>query len=605
MATLGVTNVRFDGQRILADVAESRKYTFSFGSNLDEPIHELGAKPISVAPAIYDKDGENVIIDSYALGDEGTVSFLSDDGVVLITALVRRGEGVVAARPKSQESELIEKLNNTELGDIEIDDGEIDVETEQPTLTEEAGDENCAQKDVRVLVPEIRSVPDRVTGETVGFTESLTEVPTIDEGVETIIDPEGAPMWTKLTDVYFPLEWRGEDYTDVFRGLQDNSGAASAYVQFRAPPNSETNREWQTVHYGYVKQVGSGGSTRKARAVLGDWSDFLSKIEPTKLDGSGGISFDKSTTVKDVLRYVADRYSESVEIVDNVDVTVVDDADVFQETTLAASAPDITNVGRLFNRALSGPKSFKTNRHTLLDVLKFLHDTVGIEWALTGTNDPRTTSLQLVAASQPPRLFRPEDSVSIRRNNALFEIQPINEVKVVGDTPQSIGANISDGGGVNLDFLDITFDAASRIPISVEVESDIASDEYPVAVARYDPLHDRSNGNTLRPPRKELKVSSIDGAKKAAQAALLDELDNAEGGKMILDGIPTLLPYDGIEARPACNNILDTNVQPLTYGAKRIKHVCPATERYATEVDVGLYVDPNEVSFPVAKTEVA
>lgn len=447
------------------------------------------------------------------------------------------------------------------------------------------------------------------------------EIPTIDEGVTTHIRQQGSADFTYLSDVYFPAGWDGTDYSQYVAPLNDIHTSQVCRVKYRQPHDDT----FQTVHWGYARQVGSADGGQKMRLQIGDFANFLGKI-PASNQFSGDID--------EVLNYVAEQLESEITFVDSV------------ETSDFTIDRPVTYLGN----------TFTANEHTLLDVMNWLTEEMGGIWWVTPSDadsgfkvtfalepywadeiqdlsdtfdveddDTEGSTLENIVEGVfenamtragfglepneelPGELSLQErlaqnivtrnsyteidiyteenggsivtnselaETVTVVENQALFQLQPINQVTVYGDSPTSINTPVGD---------------------MVLESSSVPSRSFPIATATYDPLN--SDGESaLSPPIIEASTSTLESTRRKAKRELTSRLSEATGGQMTLLGHPFIRPLDIVETRMACDGRIQFDTPQLDYEIEAVKHVCPASERYTTEVDVQLYAREDDIS---------
>lgn len=257
-----------------------------------------------------------------------------------------------------------------------------------------------------------------------------------------------------------------------------------------------------------------------------------------------------------------------------------------------------------------GAKKFQPNRDSLTDVMEWLSVKTGGKWHVEPTPNGGTILLDSAMIRRP---FVQEsvademiddaigndidlkniafkinnlpiyDRVRVIKNNALYEISPINTVEVKGEMSRRIlGQDVSD------------------IPIAKSIAQ--PSKEFPYVKARASSLYGRAIASSSA-ENAEMAINVVESddttlseAENTARSVLLEELQNSAQGEILIYGNPNIMPYDSITAYPMCagKSVL-SNIRPLKYEVQSVKHHQSNGGVYITTLYVSLYVDENDI----------
>lgn len=401
------------------------------------------------------------------------------------------------------------------------------------------GTENCESKSVRVIVD----------GTEIPVVES-SEMRDDEVAVEVQVRTDGPAAITRLSDVHFPAYWRGEDVFDELNLSESTERSVPVTIQARPPINSNVDREWRTVHHGWLHKIGSGGNGRLLRMRVSDYANIASNTSVTAQY--------RNTEVKTVLSDMVERLYEKSQM-PAVRLNDLPSTDVASYTPYEPVGS--VYVSNLIRDALLGKKpTSKTfqavNGDTVADVLNWIADITDTVWFFSPTD--RGLSLNFIPDSELVTEYESRQTggdVYIHRNQALYNIDPINRVTTIGE--------------------------------EVDISKETSGNVYYTAKATHWPLYesaDRSANEKL----ERGKFSSIDEAKRVATRKLKEQYTHNNEGTIVADGRPELLPYNRISAVPICNDLVDTSINPLTYQIKEVTHKFATRGRYKTELNVGI-----------------
>lgn len=418
-----------------------------------------------------------------------------------------------------------------------------------------------------------------------------TEIPVINDGVRTELRKDGPMGITRFSEVYFPREWNNSNYAEAVQALDPEK--TNVYdpvdIQFR----DYTNGEYHTVHRGFVMGVGGGArGDIERRMTVGDPGQLLSGMPINT-------HYDADTTFEDIFSDIKDRMKSG-----GVIPTVFDDVHIKQSTE---SAPDSDSLGlqSLFQTSeealpdglaiyslgitalsvlgdflTSDTKEFTENKHTAADVLSWLDERLDGKFYFRPTEGTQT-EIDLVYDPDPGLSFSARHldqsagtDVTVYKNNALYEIQPVNQFTVIGST-------------------DVTYDYGTGSTAAS------TTSDYPVARAVHKRLFEASQA-TLEPPREHAdSVTELAEAEQKARKGLRNELDTSSLGTIEMAPAPIVTPFSRVTSRPACGANRSESVPPLEYEVESVVHQAQATddnnERYhATTVQCSIPTDPEE-----------
>lgn len=398
---------------------------------------------------------------------------------------------------------------------------------------------NCERKSVRVIV-------------------DGTEIPTIESSemrddevaVEVQVRTDGPAAITRLSDVYFPAYWRGEDVFDELNLSESTERSVPVTIQARPPINSNVDREWRTVHHGWLHKIGSGGDGRLLRMRVSDYANIASNTTVTKQY--------HNTDVQTVISDMVERLYERAQM-PAVRLNDLPSTDVASYTPYEPVGS--VYVSNLIRDALLGKKpTSKTfqavNGDTVADVLNWIKDITDTVWFFSPTDSG--LSLNVIPQSELVAEYDSRQTggdVYIHNNQALYNIDPINRVTTIGE--------------------------------EVGIAKETSGKVYYTAKATHWPLYEGAN-RTANEKLVRGSYSSIDEAKRVARTQLKEQYTHNNEGTIVADGRPELLPYNRISAVPICNDLVDTSISPITYQIKEVTHNISTRGRYKTELNVGI-----------------
>jgi len=220
-------------------------------------------------------------------------------------------------------------------------------------------------------------------------------------------------------------------------------------------------------------------------------------------------------------------------------------------------------------------KSFARNRNNMVDVLNYIATLIDGIWyiaprpdgiALQIRADWSTNNYGREFTDQTQDSSDTQFNVTVLENTALSDIKPINTIQVNGKSKSRLGKFIED-------------------PSRTALEVDSIGERYPYAKLRYDPLYEAAGQQELGPTNKKSDATDLNGAERDAYKEFIEHVEESTEGSITLVGDPMPLPYDYIDAAPAClGNIVQQ--QPIEYSINDVHHKKYAGEQFITELGV-------------------
>lgn len=483
----------------------------------------------------------------------------------------------------------------------------------------DAWDNDCRNKEVRV---EVTVTPSTLQGNPDPETDDgqvWVEIPTTSVELWENKDKTDADI-TRTAKIEFPSEWAGESVSEklrVFNPRDEGSNTMRCKIYFR----KHATEGWTLKHHGFVGGIGGGNPYGTGKFWVYDFAELLDQVpysaefsNPTAqnvlkdvtevLDEQTIATIDRQIVINDpnnnfrfdaeVAEYEgADQLVEAGIGLNNLlaDVVNIGGQEInFLELTTPDGETVIDQIARKY-----GKKFFYRNRDSVGDAVKWVTDIMNAIWYF----EPTETGVQLVvdAAGEQGSLSRRsfiQDRVSLSevpdrvrnigyseitvlRNTALYEINPINTVIVRGEGDKSS----------TLDFLPFT-------------DSETQSGEYPVATVRalslYESAWINQNGDITAELSYEEKIDSNElGETIRAAEKTMRELLNEEGEGLIrIYGEPHIDPFDVVYANYVCGDEF-VDAQPIEYEVEEIKHYAKGGESYKCECYCSLYVPEEEI----------
>lgn len=253
---------------------------------------------------------------------------------------------------------------------------------------------------------------------------------------------------------------------------------------------------------------------------------------------------------------------------------------------------------------LTGQKRFMRNRDNLADLMEWFASEVGGKWHFEPTPSgpllfidnqggftefDREGSLsrrffvddELAGASQSWDISEFEDrtefdSVDVINNNALYDIKPINTLRLFGEGMPRV--------------------MRERDASDIAPSTGIFTNEFPAVKVTYPPLVRRAGGHEYAPPIVESDKVEIRQAEKEAVKQFREHLSESTEGSIEIRGEPHILPFDYIRTIPTCNDTYqNANATPITLEVNSVHHVRAAGKPYTTELGVSLVFDETKL----------
>jgi len=422
-------------------------------------------------------------------------------------------------------------------------------------------------------------------------------------------------------------------------------------------------------HFGYVGGIGASTGSLEGKFWVYDPSDIMA-----------GIPVDKpwtEPTYQEVLGYAKTKIEES-SVFSNISLVDVTGNDVpsvkLGETAETPSegstgpfqlATDV--IGFLSDlvakELLKGQKTFKPNRHNLVDVMNWFADLTDARWWF----EPRLEGTSLVVDSgayksnaengaYERRYFvdskalkkwegiqqqRALDSITkTAEENGVQLYKQTSDIDVTNALERDELVNVSDNSvsindAIPEDYLpphnyetftDIdvlhndalsdmkplntleVFGETRRVglkdnnPYNNAASTGTLAEEYPYVKVQYTPLLDRGNGYELSVNRIESDKTTISATEQEAKKQLRKHLEETTEGSLQLRGEPHIEPHDYIVTLPVCEDTY-TNVDasPIEFEVNAVKHKRSATEQYTTTLGVSIQVVDSNVEVVKSK----
>jgi len=403
--------------------------------------------------------------------------------------------------------------------------------------------------------------------------DSYVRIPILNEGIETHVRKGGPADVTRLTEVQVAREWQGVDFSEYIDAFDPS--ARDVYDEAHVQYYDETLEEYVTAHQGFVQATGGVGTedpnnseprTNALRIRVRDPAMFFDVIDASE-------TF-RDASVIDVIEYVRDEFVASQPLWDEVNILTRGlDSEEGVGGTYVPPIPYALDVRSLLEpfTDIRSPKTFTRNRDTLRDVITWIVSRTEAR-LFFGTQDDG--GLALVYDERPTtasfEATNLDGNVRVRENNALYEIHPRNALRYEGRSKSSL-ASLGD------------------------FELTLPSEKYPAVEVVHEPTERRA-GERFYGRTVEGEATTLDEAIRAARSTLKEELDTSSGGKIACDVTPTVRPFTTIEATPACNGDVETDVPSYTYEVEEVTHVATATEGARTDLRVSPHVAMDDIT---------
>lgn len=429
--------------------------------------------------------------------------------------------------------------------------------------------------------------------------DSGVTLPIVNKGCETRISASGIGKQTKITECHFPYEWKGVDYASKVSSFQPNQQTDYdlANVWFQ----DVRSGRWLLVHRGFVRGVGPS-SDGIGRMMVDAPENMTSSIPVSQ-------RYVKPNSV-DVLQDCVEYFNEHTPFdatlgsVDSIDFggqevreryLGEDTANVGQGDTIGEQVGDAaTDIGRVLGRfirpdtyidAVSGDtiqttKSFKSNEHTLRDILDWVCETAGGNWWF----EPRESELKLIYDNDDSEVteftsttITGKDKVAnqnlakggsyqasgtpaidVITNDALSETFPQNSLTIFGKSSWSIH-------GIDVNPLD--------------------DNKFPAVTVCHSVLKRRAGGRTLSGQIVETDDKTLHSAEKTAKKRLRKKITSSGEGSIECYLKPGVRVGDVIKATPECSDWSpNVEFEPLEYEVVEVRHEKQAIDEGRTYI---------------------
>jgi hypothetical protein len=284
----------------------------------------------------------------------------------------------------------------------------------------------------------------------------------------------------------------------------------------------------------------------------------------------------REASVTDVLEYVRDEFVAAQPLWDEVPIVVrgedggSDDAvGEFDTVSYALRRLSSQSFGSI--TSLRSPKTFRANRDTLGDVMGWLSRTTDVTCYFQTREDG---TLSLVADASPTadsfQAMNLGGNVTVRNNNALYEISPRNALIYKGRSKSSL-ASVGD------------------------FELTMPSDKYPSIEVYHEPSVQRASGQKFYGRIVEGEAINLAEAEQEAKQTLKERMDGSSGGRIECAISPFVRPYATLDATPACNGELESEVPAYTYEIEEVTHTVTASNGARTDLRVAPLVSTDDM----------
>lgn len=407
-----------------------------------------------------------------------------------------------------------------------------------------------------------------------------TEIPTTE--VETRFTGSSHCRVNRISEVNFPLEWRGNDIAGQIQDFDPNN--QSDYSMASVFWQDVRGGEYFGRHYGFIRGVGGTKKQGEGRLYIEDPVALMTAIEFSK-------RYSKPTT-KTVLNDVATKFSNNTPFdvsLGSVDIETIDGPDT---TDIAGSIADYFISGDIkslaksvkqTNKELQTSKSFKENEHTLKDVMTWLINVgeSGEYWfsgakplkIIYDTDDSQRTNYVSTAITGKEKVgedrnlkyggsYRPSDgpAIDVITNDALSELFPVNSISVAGKSSWSING--------------------FRV-------KELASDKYPFSTVEEPTLKKRAGGKTIRGQIHSTDDKTLNAVENSAKKILKRKITGSGDGEVEAFLTPLIIPGDTVELVPECNDFApNATLNPIKFQVNTVRHHKKSTDEGRTYIGV-------------------
>lgn len=349
------------------------------------------------------------------------------------------------------------------------------------------------------------------------------EIPVVDQGVTTYMNKAGDndTRIERESEVYFPAEWNDVDILSTVREYyQKENSILFAKVQYETP--DELDRDWETIHYGYVNSIGNSSKAGKMRLWIEDGTTAADGIGITWSTNDNG---DGVWTTEEAAIAAKDRMNAASNW--EIDVGDIEYQEEYLESTSDIVAFFVKAGTGIDIQQYAEEKSFKRNRDSVGDLLDWLCHMSDSYWYFDYDDNDNKPYL-IIDSTDTRRVFAGENVnvapqgtkfVNVWKNDVLNESQTLNSLKLNG---------WDDGSG--------------EYPFVKVIHSRLLKRQGKEYGKIYEP--DDLNSNA--------KVTNTDNAENLARVLLKKEIKESSGGELILEGAPDILPNTEIKSSQVC-----------------------------------------------------
>lgn len=408
------------------------------------------------------------------------------------------------------------------------------------------------------------------------------EVPTTNVVTEVSNDAQksGADV-TRLTEANIPLSWKDENIVSNIESFDPTS--QSSYDRATVLFQNVRQGGWESVHRGFIRGVSGSDTTGVGRVIIQDPAALTSAIPFSN-------RYTESVSVGEVFNDVASTIRQNS--VFNPQPRLSTSRTV---NTSGAGAEYVSNSSYGVGTNVADTKAFKSNRHTCADALNWVTDSGGGRWYFefrsggsrglslvydNGSQSVVFAQRQSRGGAQEQRLNEggsfpqcPINQLDIIENDAMADIFPVNTLTVKGATGASIFGH-----------------EVAMIP----------SKKSPWVTVQYPPFVQAAGGNIVG-KQVETDNVTLESATNTAKKKLEQTILDSGTGSMLCYGNPYPMPYDTIQARPECADVITGTAPSLPYEVANVTHTKDSMEEMMTRIDVSPVVDPSKITVEEAE----
>jgi hypothetical protein len=233
-----------------------------------------------------------------------------------------------------------------------------------------------------------------------------------------------------------------------------------------------------------------------------------------------------------------------------------------------------------------GEEEFSRNRNNMVDVLNAIGTLIDGVWYFEPSNGGVELHFRANwSKTDYGRTFQDQTqvddtdkfTVTLKENTALVDIKPINTISVNGNSV----ARLPNG------------DREASGPTVLTGES--FTSQYPHVKLRYDPFYEAAGNQELGPTDVRSDATDLETAERQAYEEFIAHVEETTEGRIELFGDPMPLPYDFIDAVPACRGQQVANRDPLPYSINDVHHKKYAGQQFVTELGVHAKVEGDPI----------